>query len=71
MAKHYLNLKEIAELLGIDQHTASSMKNLPEPDATVGRTRGWSRRTIEEWNAQRPGHAGRPAGSPNKPKNEE
>lgn len=28
---------------------------LPEPDAYIGRTRGWKTETIDAWNAARPG----------------
>ena len=30
------------------------------PDVLVGSIRGWSEQTIDEWNAARPGHGGRP-----------
>ncbi|KFJ02598.1 hypothetical protein THER5_2051 [Bifidobacterium thermacidophilum subsp. thermacidophilum] len=34
---------------------AASAYRLPEPDATIGRTQGWKRQTVETWNAARPG----------------
>ena len=48
--------------LGITSGGLLNLK-LPEPDATIGRTRGWLPETIDEWNAQRPGRGvggGRP-----------
>lgn len=45
------------------QHAAVSAYKLPQPDATIGRTRGWLPDTIDQWNTQRPGRGvggGRP-----------
>ncbi|GAA6124186.1 hypothetical protein BPY_22940 [Bifidobacterium psychraerophilum] len=59
MTRHYLGVKEFADRLGI---TSGGLLNLtlPEPDAYIGRTRGWLPETIDAWNEQRPGHGGRP-----------
>ncbi|MBW3082804.1 helix-turn-helix transcriptional regulator [Bifidobacterium phasiani] len=60
--KHYLSVTEVAERLGISTGAVSAYK-LPEPDATIGRTRGWLPETIDRWNAARPGRGvggGRP-----------
>lgn len=54
MATEYLGAKQVAERLGITSGGLLNLK-LPEPDATIGRTRGWLPETIDEWNAQRPG----------------
>lgn len=54
MTTHYLGLKQMAERLHVVPSTLSHM-NLPEPDAMIGRTRGWTVKTIDEWNASRPG----------------
>lgn len=54
MATEYLGVKQVAERLGITSGGLLNLK-LPEPDATIGRTRGWLPETIDEWNAQRPG----------------
>ena len=64
----YLSLTEVAERMGV---TKGSMANrrLPEPDAWIGRTRGWLPSTIDEWLANRPGHGGRPRKHPKKPEN--
>ena len=62
MATEYLGVKQVAERLGITSGGLLNLK-LPEPDATIGRTRGWLPETIDEWNAQRPGRGvggGRP-----------
>jgi predicted DNA-binding transcriptional regulator AlpA len=59
MATEYLSVTEIAERLGITKPALLSL-SMPEPDALIGRTRGWLPETIDQWNAQRPGHGGRP-----------
>ena len=53
MTERYLSVTEVAQLLGIST-SAASVYRLPEPDATIGRTRGWKRQTVETWNAARP-----------------
>jgi len=50
----YLNLKEIAERIGVKQTSIGGYK-LPEPDALIGDVRGWLPETIDAWNASRPG----------------
>lgn len=62
MVERYLSVKQVAERLGI---TGGGLLNLrlPEPDAYIGRTRGWKPETIDAWNAARPGRGvggGRP-----------
>lgn len=59
MSERFLSLTEVAQMLGV---TTGGLLNLrlPEPDALIGRTRGWKPETIEQWNATRPGHGGRP-----------
>lgn len=53
----YLSLGEFAARSG---HTLNTMKSylrkgyLPEPDAIVGRNRGWHPDTVERWIATRP-----------------
>ena len=59
MTEIYMSFTEVAEFLGI-QKGALANYNMPEPDAYIGRTRGWKKSTIEQWNANRPGHGGRP-----------
>lgn len=62
MTTRYLSLTEIAERLHITTGALAGYK-LPEPDALIGRTRGWLPETIDEWNAARPGRGaggGRP-----------
>ena len=66
MTTEYLGVKQVAERLGITSGGLLNLK-LPEPDATIGRTRGWLPETIDEWNAQRPGRGvggGRPRKRP-------
>lgn len=57
-----LGIKQVAERLGITSGGLLNLK-LPEPDAMIGRTRGWLPETIDGWNAKRPGRGvggGRP-----------
>ncbi|WP_027500105.1 helix-turn-helix transcriptional regulator [Rhodococcus sp. UNC363MFTsu5.1] len=58
MPERFLSITEVAERLGIDRSAASHYK-LPEPDAWIGKTRGWRASTIDEWNAKRPGRGAR------------
>ncbi|MFC9786411.1 hypothetical protein [Rhodococcus sp. NPDC127528] len=66
----YLSVSQFAERIGVEPPTMSRY-NLPEPDAIIGpvnedgslprgTTRGWLPATVDEWNAARPGHGGRP-----------
>ncbi|MBH9978532.1 hypothetical protein H3S87_02465 [Bifidobacterium sp. W8108] len=62
MTRRYLSMTEAARRLGITTGALAGYK-LPEPDVLVGRTRGWSEETIDNWNAARPGRGvggGRP-----------
>lgn len=62
MTTRYLSLTEVASRLGITTGALAGYK-LPEPDALIGRTRGWLPETIDSWNAARPGRGvggGRP-----------
>ncbi len=52
MATEYLGVKQVAERLGITSGGLLNLK-LPEPDAMIGRTRGWLPETIDGWNAKR------------------
>ena len=60
---HYLSRAEFAERIGVKPDTMSRYK-LPEPDVTIGNTRGWSVETVDAWNAERPGKG---AGAGRKP----
>ena len=55
----YMRFTDIANYLNVTKG-ALAHYNLPEPDAMVGKARGWKRENIEAWNASRPGHGGRP-----------
>ena len=57
--KTYMSLTEIARMLKISTGALANYQ-LPPADALIGRTRGWKRATIEQWDAHRPGHGGRP-----------
>lgn len=59
MARHYLSVSDVARRLGITVGALNTLR-LPEPDVYVGHARGWTEETIDEWNAHRPGHGGRP-----------
>lgn len=53
----FLSIHEVAELLGISVNTAKSyvLKGLfPDPDARIGKQKGWLRKTIKDWNYNRP-----------------
>ena len=50
---HYLSVGEVAELLGVTNAELEKASDLPEPDATVARTRGWLDSTIERWIGER------------------
>ncbi|RRD61347.1 AlpA family transcriptional regulator [Leucobacter sp. OH1287] len=50
----YLSRSEVAAILGVKPDTLNRY-NLPEPDAMIGRARGWLPETIEAWDASRPG----------------
>lgn len=54
MTRHYLSLTEASRLLGIPRATLSTYR-LPEPDATIGSTRGWREETLRAWQDSRPG----------------
>ena len=68
MTIRYLSVTDVAKHLGISTAAVSSYK-LPEPDATIRRTRGWLPDTIDQWNASRPGR-GVGGGRPHKHKTE-
>lgn len=62
MTERYMSVAEVAQYLGVQNASNSAMK-LPEPDALIGRTRGWKRETIDAWIPTRPGRGvggGRP-----------
>lgn len=66
MTTEYLGVTDVAHRLGITTAAVSAYK-LPEPDVMIGRTRGWSIETIDQWNAARPGRGvggGRPRKHP-------
>ena len=68
MTIEYLSVTDVSKRLGISTAAVSAYK-LPQPDATIGRTRGWLPETIDRWNASRPGR-GVGGGRPRKNKNE-
>ena len=66
MPIEYLSVTDVAKRLGISTAAVSAYK-LPQPDALIGRTRGWLPDTIDQWNANRPGRGvggGRPRKQP-------
>lgn len=54
MTIEYWGLTEVAASLGI-KPTSMARYPLPEPDAVIGKTRGWLPETIKAWQEQRPG----------------
>ena len=66
MTIEYLSVTDVSKRLGNSTAAVSPYK-LPQPDALIGRTRGWLPETIDQWNAQRPGRGvggGRPRKHP-------
>ena len=62
MTIEYLSVTDVSKRLGISTAAVSAYK-LPQPDALIGRTRGWLPETIDQWNASRAcGLLGRPVG---------
>lgn len=62
MTIHYMGVTDIARMLGVTKATISAA-DLPEPDVMIGRARGWSAESVDEWIRNRPGKgagAGRP-----------
>lgn len=53
-AVRYLSTSEVADRIGVKVGTLSRY-NLPDPDAYIGTTRGWTAATIDAWHAARPG----------------
>lgn len=66
MTTEYLSFTQLAERIGVKTGALGHYK-LPQPDALIGRTRGWLPDTIDQWNANRPGRGvggGRPRKHP-------
>lgn len=59
-------MRRLCRIIGVAN---AASYDLPEPDVTIGRTRGWLPDTIDQWNAQRPGR-GVGGGRPRKHKTE-
>lgn len=62
MTARYLGAADIARLLGVSAGTIRAyiaQGRLPPPDATIGTVRGWTRRTIDDWQRNRPGRGAR------------
>ncbi len=68
--RHFLNLAQVEEHLGLARGSLSSRIKLPEPDVIVGpvnadgsvprgTVRGWTVQTIAAWQATRPGRGAR------------
>ncbi|AAN07946.1 helix-turn-helix DNA binding protein [Mycobacterium phage Avani] len=53
----YLSITEVAERTGLALNTVKAYSQvpgrLPEPDAIVGRVKGWLPETIDAWMARR------------------
>jgi len=53
----YLSVTEVADKAGLSRNTVKSYSQipgrLPEPDAMVGRVKGWLPETIDAWMARR------------------
>ena len=67
---NYLTVNGIARRFGLSPHTIKSYitrETFPAPDASIGAGKaikyGWLPQTVDNWQANRPGKAGRPKGS--------
>lgn len=53
----YLSVTEVADRAGLSRNTVKSYSQipgrLPEPDAMVGRVKGWLPETVDAWIARR------------------
>lgn len=53
----YLSVTEVADKTGLSANTVKAYSHvpgrLPEPDAMIGRVRGWLPETIDTWMAKR------------------
>ena len=62
MTARYLGAADIARILGVSAGTVRAyiaQGRLPPPDAAIGTVRGWTRRTIDDWQRNRPGRGAR------------
>lgn len=50
----YLSRAEVAARIGVQSDSLRHYK-MPDPDAMVGKRRGWLVQTIDNWNRNRPG----------------
>lgn len=62
MTKRYMSKRQIAAHLGITEGALTALektRTFPAPDVIVGEgpraTRGWTQKSIDEWNQNRPG----------------
>lgn len=53
MAERYMGFSEFAAYIGVKPGALANYK-IPEPDAYIGKTRGWKESTVKEWNDNRP-----------------
>lgn len=51
----FLSRTEVAEYLGLAGVNSLSKIELPRPDVIVGKAKGWTKATIDEWRESRPG----------------
>jgi predicted DNA-binding transcriptional regulator AlpA len=55
--QRYLGISEVAQRARLSRNTVKSYSQipgrLPEPDAVIGRIKGWLPETIDAWLAQR------------------
>jgi predicted DNA-binding transcriptional regulator AlpA len=62
----FWSLADVARYMGVSRSAVAQAK-LPEPDALVGKARGWRPETIKAWIPTRPGKGvggGRPRKQP-------
>jgi predicted DNA-binding transcriptional regulator AlpA len=49
----YLDLKQVAAKLGLTYGTLRNRTDLPAPDVVLGKSRGWTAETIDQWIQER------------------
>ncbi len=62
MTVDYWGAAEVAAYLGLSAQTIRNYAaegRMPEPDVRIGTIGGWSKATIDEWKANRPGRGAR------------
>jgi predicted DNA-binding transcriptional regulator AlpA len=49
MSIRCMSRQEIADYLGVSLATVKGYVDFPPPDVQIGRNKGWTRETVDEW----------------------